>query len=88
MTVTEGQDDLSHALTGVAALVACVVQTLNETDPSFQHRFLDRLERAYLHFRDNTEGPVAQELELLSATRQLLTGWNPITGQGKPFLQD
>ena len=84
----EPNDDLSHAQTGVAALVACVVQTLNESDPSFQQRFLDRLQRAFLHFRDNTEGPVAQELELLSATRQLLTGWNPITGQGKPFLQD
>jgi hypothetical protein len=41
--VTEPKDDLSHAQTGVAALVACVVQTLNESDPSFQQRFLDRL---------------------------------------------
>src|SRR5690242_5644546 len=88
VTVNEPTDALSHAQTGVAALIACVVQTLNESDPSFQQRFLDRLERAYLHFRDNTEGPVAQELELLSGTRQLLTGWNPIRGQGKPFLQD
>ena len=88
MTVTEPKDDLFHAQTGLAALVTCVVQTLNESDPSFQQRFLDRLERAYLRFRDNTKGPVAQELELLSSTRQLLTGWNPIRGQGKPFLQD
>lgn len=43
VTVTEPKDDLSHAQTGVAALVACVVQTLNESDPSFQQRFLDRL---------------------------------------------
>jgi hypothetical protein len=88
MTVTEPKDDLFHVQTGLAALVTCVVQTLNESDPSFQQRFLDRLERAYLHFRDNSEGPVTQELELLTSTRQLLTAWNPITGQAKPFEQD
>jgi hypothetical protein len=88
MTVAERQDDLSHVQSGVAALIACIVQTVNESDPSFQQRFLDRLERALLHFRDNSEGPVTQELELLSETRQLLAGWNSITGQGKPFLQD
>jgi hypothetical protein len=27
-------------------------------------------------------------LELLNWTRELLTGWNPIQGQGKPFLED
>jgi hypothetical protein len=29
---------------------------------------------------------VRHELELLSWTRSLLTGFNLITGQGKPFL--
>jgi hypothetical protein len=46
------------------------------------------LGRAYREFKDNTDGDVIQELELLSWTREYLTGWNNITGQGKPFLSD
>jgi hypothetical protein len=80
--------DLHRAKRGVAALVTCVVQTLNESDPTFRKRFLDRLENAYHEFRDNTEGDVIQELELLNWTREYLTGFNTIKGQGKPFLAD
>lgn len=80
--------DLHRAKRGVAILAACVVQTLNESDPSFQERFLDRLSRAYRELKDNTDGDVVQEMELLSWTREYLTGWNPITGQGKLFLDD
>ena len=35
-----------------AILVACVIQTLDEFDPTVQRRFLDRLENAYDDFRD------------------------------------
>jgi hypothetical protein len=60
---------------------------LNETDPTFQKRFLDRLSKAYGEIRDNWEGDdLNQELELLSWTREYLTGWNKVTGQGAPFL--
>jgi hypothetical protein len=69
-------NDLVHAKRGMAALTACVVQTLNESDPTFQKRFLERLERAYYEFRDNLEGDVNQELQLFSLTRGYLTGWN------------
>ena len=34
-----------------------------------------------------TDRSVKQDLELLSWTRELLTGWNFVTGQGKPFLE-
>jgi hypothetical protein len=81
------KDDLFHAKRGVAALAACVVQTLNESDPTFQERFVKRLEKAYDHFRYQ-EGDTNHELELLSWTRELLTGFNFSTGQGKPFLED
>ncbi|MCV3243766.1 hypothetical protein [Mesorhizobium sp. ZC-5] len=80
--------DLHRAKRGVAILAACVVQTLNESDPSFEERFLERLRRAYSELRDNTEGDVIQELELLSWTREYLTGFSKFTGQGKPFLSD
>ena len=64
--------DLFHARRGMAALTACVVQTLNESDPTFQKRFLKRLARAYDQIRHDTEGDVRQELELLSCVRELL----------------
>ena len=84
-------DEFFHTLRGAAALVTCLVQTLNETDPSFQQRFIVRLERAYLAFRDKsgdfTEGENLRELTLLSGTREMLTGFSVNRGQGKPFLR-
>jgi hypothetical protein len=81
-------DDLSHLKKGTAVLAACVVQTLSESDPSFQERFLSRLALAYRQLKDDADGDVHHELELLAWTRELLTGFNLITGQGKPFLAD
>jgi len=78
--------NLHRAKRGVAILATCIVQTLNESDPSFQERFLERLGHAYRELKDNTDGDVIQEMELLSWTREYLTGWNMITGQGEPFL--
>lgn len=78
--------DLDHLKKGTAVLAACVVQTLNESDSSFQTRFLEKLAAAYYELKDNTDGDVRQELELLAWTRELLTGFNPVDGQGRPFL--
>jgi hypothetical protein len=80
--------DPFHLTRGVAALAACFVQTLNESDPSFQKRFLKRLEKACDQMRDHTEGSVKQELELLSCVQELLTGWTWTKGRGKRFLED
>jgi hypothetical protein len=41
---------------------------------------------AYRELKDNTDGNVIQEMELLSWTRSYLTGFDFVTGQGKPFL--
>jgi hypothetical protein len=82
-----GTGDIHRAKRGVAVLAACIVQTLNETDPSFRERFLKHLSEAYYDLRDNWEGDVIQELELLSWTRELLTGLDHLNGQGEPFLQ-
>jgi len=80
--------DLDHLKKATAVLTACVVQTLNESDPSFETRFLDRLGRAYRELKDNTDGEVLHEMELLAWTRTLLTGFDHIGGQGEPFLKD
>jgi hypothetical protein len=86
--MAEQLSDLHRAKRGMAALVTCVVQTLNETDPSFQERFLANVSKAYYKFRDDTDGDGTEELELLSWTREYLTGFSHLTGQGKPFLAD
>lgn len=78
--------DLIHLKKGMAVLTACVVETLNQSDPSFQTRFLEKLALAYGELKDNTDGEVRQQLELLAWTRELLTGFNPVTGQGQPFF--
>lgn len=80
--------DLDHLKKATAVLAACVVQTLDESDPSFETRFLERLERAYRELKDNTDGDVQHEMELLSWTRSLLTGFDMVSGQGTPFLKD
>ena len=77
--------DLHRAKRGVAALTACVVQTLNESDPSFQERFLERLDKIYYLFRDHTEGNVNEELEMFAWTREYLTGFSVFTGKSKPL---
>jgi hypothetical protein len=86
MNDADVERDLQHVKNGAAILTTCLVQTLNETDPSFQYRFLRRLTEAYYEVRDNSEGDARHELELLLSTRQLLTGAYSITGQGNPFL--
>lgn len=80
--------DLDRAMRGTAVLASCIVQTLNESDPLFQERFLNRLAEAYTEFRDNVDGDVKQELQLLAWTRSLLTGFDFVQGQGDPFLSD
>lgn len=78
--------ELHRSKRGVAILATCIVQTLNETDPTFHERFLNRLGRAYRELKDNSEGDVIQEMELLRWTQSYLTGFDSVTGQGAPFL--
>jgi hypothetical protein len=72
------RDDLHAAKSGTAALAACIVQTLNEHDPTFQKRFLGRLEKTYQQF--GHDGEFLHQVELLSWTREYLTGRHSIAG--------
>ena len=85
-------DDLHQSKRGLASVIACLVQTINETDPTFQGRFVARLETAYYELRDNPTSPHSKNdhmaLESFMWVRELLTGWNTIHGQGEPFLSD
>ena len=80
--------DLHRAKRGVAMLAACIVQTLGESDLTFERRFLGRLAAAYRELKDNSEGDVIQEMELLGWTRELLTGFDFINGQKESWLSD
>jgi hypothetical protein len=81
--------------TGPAVLVACLVRTLQQTDPTFEERFLEILGSAYDHFKhdheafrsDGSRRDMIGVLESISWTREMLTGWSNITGQGEPFLK-
>lgn len=86
--MAEPLSDLHRAKRGVAALTACLVHTIDKSDPTFKDRFLKNLTEVYYEFRDNTDGDVTQELELFTWTREYLTGFSAFTGQGKPLLDD
>lgn len=80
---------------GAAAPATCLVKSLGESDPTFQGRFLKNMGEAYNHFRDDSAAvgadgkprPVKGALEILDWTREMLTGWNPITVQGQPLFR-
>ncbi|MBL8773895.1 MAG: hypothetical protein JNK30_21085 [Phenylobacterium sp.] len=80
--------DLHQSKRGIAALTACLVQTINESDPTFQERFLKRLGEAYYEIRDNSPASDNnhEALEPLTWVQEYLTGFSRFTGQGEPFL--
>jgi hypothetical protein len=77
-------EQLHDSKRGVAILVACLVQEIEKYQPGFQEGYLARLGQAYEEVRHDAD-PL-DRLELLNWTRELLTGFNPISGQGAPFL--
>ena len=78
--------DQSQTKRGIAVLATCIVQTMNESDPHFQDRFLDHLSKAYGELRDNSDNEEVEGMELLTWTRELLTGFSHAEGQQEPFL--
>jgi hypothetical protein len=63
-------DDLIQTKFAAAYIAAAIVQTLNESDPTFRERFLQTLSKAYGSLRDQTE--TVAGLELLVWTREIL----------------
>jgi hypothetical protein len=95
--MSDPRDDQWSVKTAAAVLSVCIARTLEQSDPSFADRFQANVERAYDHFRDNagkrtrrdgSDRDLQDVLETLSWTRELLTGWNMISGQGEAFLKD
>jgi len=80
-------DQLQDAKLGVSILVTCLVQELEAVHPGFRDHYLRRLSRAYSEVRHNDTNAL-DRLELINWTREFLTGFNQITGQGKAFLDE
>ncbi|GEM_PF-2361555 len=77
---------LDSAKTGVATLITALVHTLNETDPSFQERFLKRLDQAAYSRKNSNDDPWdLDEVEVIHWAQTFITGWSRISGQGDPL---
>lgn len=72
--------DIKH---GTAVIATCLVQTIEETHPGFTQSLLSKLGKAYGEVREEAG---TDQLELINWTRELITGWNIVSGQGRPFL--
>lgn len=83
--MAHGPEAIDETKTGIAVLVTALVHTLNESDPTFQARFLERLAQAG-YSRKNGEHPSGlDEMEVLGWTTEFITGFSPIGGQGEPL---
>ncbi|WGM31484.1 hypothetical protein [Brevundimonas sp. NIBR11] len=77
--------ELDNTKRGIAAMITALVHTMNETDPTFQRRFLARLDQAE-YSRRNSERPAeVDEMELYSWTSSFITGFDFVTGKGDPL---
>ncbi|MBJ6988600.1 MULTISPECIES: hypothetical protein [unclassified Devosia] len=72
---------------GVAIRVACLVKSLAEADPEFEHRFVKNIEDAAYKI-EGDEKVSLFTTELLSNTRSLLTGFTWSSGQGASFFDE
>lgn len=79
--------ELAGVKRGAAILATCIVQVINESDPTFKGRLLDKLVKAYNELKNSSEEAVIDELEIVAWTRELLTGWSPDRGQGRAFME-
>lgn len=67
-----------------ALLIACLVQTLQKSDSTFQSRFLETLERARKN--RSRDGADAQELQTLSQARDFLANFLADGGQEAGYV--
>lgn len=86
--MTHESEDLVSLGRGMTVLVTCMVQEAAKTDPTFEERFLKRLEEAYHEVRDHNAYDPGLALALLASTRALLTGTSLRGGEKAPFLAD
>jgi hypothetical protein len=78
-------DDVKAA---IALLFASLVEVAEEAgDEQFRDRFKRSIDAAYSKVRDGGPGAAKCDLETISWTRELVTGFNWKDGQQNPFLK-
>jgi hypothetical protein len=70
------EPDLGQIKMATAALVTCIVQTLDESDPTFRDRFEHRVDEWYYAIRDRGH-PDLHALELLAWARDAARSARP-----------
>lgn len=68
-----GMDDLFLAKRGAAKLIADLVLTLEETDPTIKERFLKRVKAAYGDAHDLPDLKGVQEMEIFKWTYEMIS---------------
>jgi hypothetical protein len=71
---------------GLAIVTACLVDTLDEGDPTFKAKFLERVALARDKVQNDSQFNFQYQTELLMRVENFLKGWSDATGQGKTFL--
>jgi hypothetical protein len=79
-------DNLRQVKIAIAALAACLVDALKESDPLITQKFVARLDAAREKFRNNSDADPQQVLDVLHWATEMLNGWNPVPGQDGPVF--
>lgn len=82
---TVHENELWQLKSAMAAIATCIVETMNTEDPTFKDRFLGNLEKTYSKLREG-ERENLHMLESFNWTREFLTGWSMVSGQGHSLL--
>jgi hypothetical protein len=84
--------ELNQVKQAVAVISTCIADALAEINPAFKNQFVANLDRAYTTLRDKGGtgmNPTAvHDLELISWTRMMVTGFSVSTDQGKTFFEE
>ena len=77
--------ELDNVKKATAMMFAAIIDTLVGTDSPQAKVFDQKLDQIYHHIRDDTDDLNA--LELLSWTRNMITGFSRVDGQGAPLMK-
>ena len=84
MSDTEGR--VSAMKAGIAAIMGCMVETMEEMQPGSRERFIHKIGQACANLRESEQGNHVDAVELVIWTGELVSGWNNAWRKGGPFI--
>lgn len=78
-------DSLRTTKNATAAMFTVLVQVLDQRMPGVEAAFLERLGQAFAETKNDSAD--LNGVELMRWTQSLLTGFDLVQGQGRPFLE-